>query len=192
MDVWMCGCEGMGKTIPRLVVLRMADPLLLQLLHHSLSEWPALQLAIDQGMGGADARQKQTWMGQVIYDFLLLNKHAVDEDELYYYIADIMDNEFDTIVDDGSMSLLTRRVTHFCKLQLEGNEQELSNILDKKRSEVSIGHQVAAPQVSDPSSPLPEAADAKLAGEETGPATDPQMSSDEDWTLVTRKSNRRI
>lgn len=114
--------------------LNSQQPVLLQLLHHSLAEWPALQLAIDQGMGGTNAREKQVWMGQVVYDFLLENKHVVDPDELYDYIADMMDNEFDTIVDDGSMSFLTRRISYFCKLALEDKEEELRTILDKKKT----------------------------------------------------------
>lgn len=134
-------------------------------------------------------------MGQVIYDFLLLNKHVVDEDELYDYIADIMDNEFDTIVDDGSMSLLTRRIFLFCKLHLESNEQELRNILDKKRDEVRVADQLTAHQVPvvHPAPPEPADRNEQMEEEDAGPTGDPEKGNgDEDWTLVTRKSNRRI
>lgn len=172
--------------------IRMAaDPLLLQLLHHSLTEWPALQLAIDQGMGGSNARQKQTWMGQVIYDFLLLNKHVVDEDELYDYIADIMDNEFDTIVDDGSMSILTSRIKHFCKLQVANNEQELNNILEQKRSDAKITNQSAAVAANAPPAP---AVEQMCTEDQSEPSGSPRETTngDDEWTLVTRKTNRRI
>jgi pre-rRNA-processing protein TSR2 len=150
-------------------------------MRHSLSEWPALQIAIEQGMGGADAPQKQTWMAQVIYDFLLLNKHVVDEDELHDYISDIMDNEFDTIVDDGSMSLLTRRIAFYCKLQLESKESELLKILEKKRNEKPA----VAPQIQPELPSVPSATTATTAD------SGDKNADDDEWTVVSRKSNRR-
>ena len=164
-------------------------PLLLQLLRLSLAEWPALQLAIEQGMGGTDARDKETWMAQVIFDFLQQNKHVVDEDELYDYIADMMDNEFDTIVDDGSMTMLIRRISVYCKLHLDGKEAELQAILSRKSEQVKTINASAKPPVASPiASPSAGVESSTRDDMSLDPATE-EPPTDE-WTLVTRKSKR--
>lgn len=171
------------------------EPVLLQLLHHSLSEWPALQLAIDQGMGGTNAREKQVWMGQVVYDFLLENKHVVDPDELYDYIADMMDNEFDTIVDDGSMSFLTRRISYFCKLVLENNEGELRTILDKKRtSSSSKSNSEVKPQPRNVNETPPQSTSNATSTDPVDQmVVDEKVDNDPDdgWTVVGKKHSKK-
>ena len=165
----------------------MAEPVLLQLLRLSLAEWPALQLAIQQGMGGSAAREKEAWMGQVIHDFLLQNKHVVDEDELYDYIADMMDHEFDTIVDDGSMTTLTRRIGYFCSLLLADKQQQLLAILDKKRAQAPLPAPEPPPTASQPTcEPMAESLEAV-----SRPSAEQTPAEDSDWITVCRKSNKR-
>lgn len=96
-----------------------------------LDNWTVLQLAIQHGFGGIDSRDKLKWLKDVIVQVLNDNRKyfgvinsptcdsfsyvslplkinlcvsdKVEYDELEDYISEILYNEFNTIVEDGSL-----------------------------------------------------------------------------------------
>ncbi|XP_065913393.1 pre-rRNA-processing protein TSR2 homolog isoform X2 [Dysidea avara] len=66
-----------------------------------MGQWKGLQMAVDHQFGGLDSKEKGTWLMEVAGSFMLENDD-VDKDELEEYLSILMDQEFDTILEDGS------------------------------------------------------------------------------------------
>ena len=164
-------------------------PVLLQLIRLSLKTFPALQLAIEQGMGGSIARQKEEWMATVVYSFVQEARFNVEIDELADYVAEILDNEFDTVVADGSLDILARNVRNICHLHLDGKQQELAQQLSSLR-ELQQQQQSAAVQSNSRQTHRREESSSHSRPDlEVGMDVDSsgQEADAEGWTLVQNK-----
>ncbi|XP_062494810.1 pre-rRNA-processing protein TSR2 homolog [Pezoporus occidentalis] len=74
-----------------------------------LSGWAALQLAVAQGFGGPQSPEKAAWLVGAVLEFLSQNPELA-EDEVEDFLAEVMDNEFDTAVEDGSLQQVSREL----------------------------------------------------------------------------------
>uniref|UniRef100_A0A673GQY1 Pre-rRNA-processing protein TSR2 homolog n=1 Tax=Sinocyclocheilus rhinocerous TaxID=307959 RepID=A0A673GQY1_9TELE len=74
-----------------------------------LETWPVLQIAVDNGFGGAYSQQKAEWMVDALQQYFVDNDE-LQQDEVEDFISDLMNNEFDTVVDDGSLPQVYRVV----------------------------------------------------------------------------------
>lgn len=170
------------------------EPLLLQLIRHSLSTFPVLELAIEQGMGGPQAREKQSWMASVVHDFLVENQYSVADEELSEYIEEILNNEFDTIVEDSSVSLLARRICHYCSLQIGNSIEEMTSILvsfERTKPVIPVRPE-PAPQAEHVPSLIPIASTTSTIHGDTMDVDDKGNATGEDgWTVVQRGRSRR-
>ncbi len=63
------------------------------------------QLAVHHGYGGIHGREKALWMVDAVYNWFQEND-GIEPDELEGFIAEVMDNEFDTRAEDGSLLLV--------------------------------------------------------------------------------------
>ncbi|CAN7976897.1 unnamed protein product, partial [Ixodes persulcatus] len=54
-------------------------------------------------MGGPDAKAKERWLVQAIEEYFAQNAN-LHPDEVEYVLASILDSEFDTIIEDGSVA----------------------------------------------------------------------------------------
>ena len=106
--------------------------LFLKVIEQLLDEWPALQVAIDNGMGGCYAREKKEWMSKVIQDFFRQNQ-GLQPNEVGDYIDEIMNNEFDTIIQDGSLQLLSNLLCKFYKFCDDEKYDEVNRMLEERR-----------------------------------------------------------
>ncbi|KAM9250188.1 pre-rRNA-processing protein TSR2 homolog [Cariama cristata] len=80
-----------------------------------LGGWAALQLAVAQGFGGPQGPEKAAWLAGVLQDFFTQNAE-LREEEVEEFLAEVMDNEFDTAVEDGSLRQVSRElVTLFAR-----------------------------------------------------------------------------
>lgn len=95
-----------------------------------LTEWPSLNLAIENGMGGFQAKEKLEWMCNTIIE-ATLNQKDVELDD---YISEIINQEFDTIIEDGSLEYNTNWINKFYKDCLQGKEQEVLSSLNHAAS----------------------------------------------------------
>ncbi|XP_067832285.1 pre-rRNA-processing protein TSR2 homolog [Heptranchias perlo] len=90
----------------------------------ALEAWPALQVAVENGFGGVYSQQKADWMvtavAQYLYDNVDLESEEVEE-----LMADLMYNEFDTVIEDGSLSEVARQIWTFFGLCQRGRESEV-------------------------------------------------------------------
>ncbi|XP_041330443.1 pre-rRNA-processing protein TSR2 homolog isoform X2 [Pyrgilauda ruficollis] len=67
-----------------------------------LGGWAALQLAVAQGFGGPQGSEKAAWLSSALLDFFTQNAD-LEQEEVEDFLAEVMDNEFDTVVEDGSL-----------------------------------------------------------------------------------------
>ncbi|XP_061195396.1 pre-rRNA-processing protein TSR2 homolog [Saccostrea echinata] len=86
--------------------------------------WTVLQLAVNQGFGGAESREKAEWMITAVDQWFRENKD-IEVYELDDFLADVMNTEFDTIVEDGSLSQISTLICRVYKLCCEGKEDEV-------------------------------------------------------------------
>ncbi|XP_022302310.2 pre-rRNA-processing protein TSR2 homolog [Crassostrea virginica] len=86
--------------------------------------WTVLQLAVTQGFGGAESREKAEWMITAVDQWFRENKD-IEDFELEDFLADIMNTEFDTIVEDGSLSQISSLICRLFQLCKEGKEAEV-------------------------------------------------------------------
>ncbi|CAN8001603.1 unnamed protein product, partial [Ixodes hexagonus] len=58
---------------------------------------------MENGMGGPDAKAKEKWLVQAIEEYFAKNAN-LHPDEVEFVLASILDTEFDTIIEDGSVA----------------------------------------------------------------------------------------
>lgn len=93
--------------------------------NYIMTEWPSLNLAIDNGMGGNQAREIREWMCKTISDMLIKGKEFDIED----FLGEMINQEFDTLIEDGSLEYNAKWIEKFYKDCLEGREQEVQEQL---------------------------------------------------------------
>lgn len=98
----------------------------------ALEEWDTLQACLDHGMGGEYANDKVEWMTDVLRKYFIDTRNSFDYDDAIDYVEEIMDKEFDTVIEDGSTEILIRKLMKFFTLNNEGRYDELRNALNEK------------------------------------------------------------
>jgi len=80
-----------------------------------LALWPALQIAVQNGWGGPDSAQKRTWIASVIVDTFEVQPTPPDAEYIEEMLLQIMDDEFETIVEDGSSESVAKDIANLWK-----------------------------------------------------------------------------
>lgn len=103
----------------------------------ALEEWDSLQACIEHGMGGDQVHEKVEWMINVVTKYFNDTKSSFDFREAVDYVEQIMDNEFDTLIEDESTELLIRNIERFFSLSNQQKYDELRGILNEKAAKLS-------------------------------------------------------
>lgn len=102
-----------------------------------LTEWPSLELAIENGMGGHYAKDKRDWICQTIGQ-AVLNEKDIDLED---YLAEMINQEFDTLIEDGSLEYNIQWINKFYKDCIEGKELDVLEAIQKAaQKKVSLGN----------------------------------------------------
>ncbi|KIP10540.1 hypothetical protein PHLGIDRAFT_46304, partial [Phlebiopsis gigantea 11061_1 CR5-6] len=75
-----------------------------------LALWPALRIAVDEGWGGPEGAAKRTWMASVLVDAFEEEDPVPDATYVEEMLLQIMADEFDTELEDGSAEAVARDV----------------------------------------------------------------------------------
>ncbi|KAG6884902.1 RuvB ATP-dependent DNA helicase pontin [Termitomyces sp. T159_Od127] len=67
-----------------------------------LAIWYILRIAVQEGWGGTGAAEKRTWLASVIVDTFEEQSQTPDDQYIEELLLQIMADEFETIVEDGS------------------------------------------------------------------------------------------
>ncbi|XP_046727135.1 pre-rRNA-processing protein TSR2 homolog isoform X2 [Silurus meridionalis] len=94
-------------------------------------------IAVDNGFGGLYSRQKADWMADAVQQYFHDNSD-LEQDEVEDFLSELMNNEFDTVVDDGSLPQVAQKVCEMFQQCKQGNlaevKQQISTLLQKKTS----------------------------------------------------------
>eukprot|EP00128_Syssomonas_multiformis_P011725 Colp12_sorted_trinity150504_noHs@4325 len=104
-----------------------------------LKKWTALRLAVDQGFGGSDSQEKEDWLYETILDMFdpEKNKEKVYKDQLEELFEDVMENEFNTVCDDGSISEVSAILIKYFSQLSEGQTEEVQKIVQSASTYVA-------------------------------------------------------
>ncbi|EEH05653.1 pre-rRNA processing protein TSR2 [Histoplasma capsulatum G186AR] len=74
-----------------------------------LNSWPALNLAVQSSWGGPSSSDKRDWLCGAISD-LFVDRPETDAEDIEDVLIQVMNDEFDVVVDDESAGEIGRRI----------------------------------------------------------------------------------
>ena len=77
--------------------------------------WTALQFAVDQAAAGPQSADIAKWMASATVQWFCENKN-LEYDEVEDFLADIVNQEFNVLIDDGSVTETSKLVCDFYRL----------------------------------------------------------------------------
>nr|XP_028567926.1 pre-rRNA-processing protein TSR2 homolog isoform X1 [Podarcis muralis] len=182
-----------------------------------LGSWPALQLpldvflshdvgflenwkmfvAVENGFGGAYSQEKAEWMVEAVEQYFQSNAD-LELDEIEDFLAELMNNEFDTMIEDGSLAQVSQQLRLFfgqCQQGEGAAVHEAIVRLAQKKQEAKVAAAKSKPAEESSSEEEQgteeEAMDCSAAPSMNGAQPSPPPSSGADpedgWTLVRKK-----
>ncbi|XP_070696117.1 pre-rRNA-processing protein TSR2 homolog [Pempheris klunzingeri] len=159
-----------------------------------LHSWPGLQIAVDNGFGGVYGQQKADWMVEVVQQYFHDNDD-LQQFEVEDFIAQLMDQEFDTVVDDGSLPQVSVSLLQVFSQWQQGALQQLQDTIDTLSQRKSQRPKVAAPPTpsDDDSEDEPQAMECESSSPSVGrtnpppPPPPPPQDEEDGWTVVRKK-----
>lgn len=87
--------------------------------------WDVLRHAVDANFGGAQSKEKSEWLENVIVEFFN-NNSDLDPSEVENFISEIMDNEFNLLIEDNSLINLSKNLCQCYEWLRNGGASDLS------------------------------------------------------------------
>ncbi|KAM9833719.1 pre-rRNA-processing protein TSR2 homolog [Syngnathus typhle] len=154
-----------------------------------LHTWPVLQIAVDNGFGGLYGQQKADWLVDVVQQYFHDNDDLA-QDEVEDFISTLMDQEFQTVVDDGSLPQVCVRLMQMFSQWQQGALQQLSDSIRLLTlNQTSRAKVTAQPSDSDSDGETQEMELESASVNTTNPPPPPPPPhEDKDgWTLVGKR-----
>jgi len=98
--------------------------------------WSALQLAVSHGSGGPQSAAKAEWMIEVTENWFYENKE-LNPYEVTDFLEDIINQEFNLIINDGSSDEIGRLLCEYFVLCGSGSENVLAKIQTLPKCDLS-------------------------------------------------------
>lgn len=100
--------------------------------HYLFDLWPALILAIqhdwsNDGLG----LEKRAWFEQTIVDYFDSKGKRIDEDEMEEILAQIMSDEFNTLLEDDSAYMVAKQLVELFKQVTNNDHSMVQSLRDK-------------------------------------------------------------
>lgn len=173
----------------------------LPIIRSVFSRWTALQIAVNHSMGGPESEAKYEAFIEAFGQYLTRNIRPASsisaiEQDIQEYLDEVLDEEFNTILEDGSSNELARLFIRYIQLIQEGKLADVQHELQLQQPTTSaIQMSVRNPDVDDESSSSSssENDDNEMREEPSTNETRSQnMDVDEDgWITVHRRSGGR-
>uniref|UniRef100_S4R9I4 Pre-rRNA-processing protein TSR2 homolog n=1 Tax=Petromyzon marinus TaxID=7757 RepID=S4R9I4_PETMA len=112
-----------------------------------LKAWPVLQIAVENGFGGVYSQQKAEWMVGVVESFFYENGN-LESFEVEDFLTDIVNNEFDTVIEDDSLPQVSRQLCTLFGLCTGGRASEATQFMETL-SQKSFNHKLNVTRVGD-------------------------------------------
>lgn len=88
-----------------------------------LGLWPALRIAVEQGWGGPESAEKRTWIASVIVDAFEQEDPVPDISYVELTLLQIMEDEFETVLEDGSAEAVAKDIVRIWDDIKNGSEE---------------------------------------------------------------------
>ncbi|KAM8754516.1 pre-rRNA-processing protein TSR2 homolog [Acanthopagrus schlegelii] len=155
-----------------------------------LHTWPVLQIAVDNGFGGLYGQQKADWMVDVVQQYFHDNAD-LQQYEVEDFIAQLMDQEFDTVVDDGSLPQVSVSLLQVFSQWQQGALQQLKHTINSLTQKTSQRAKVTAPATqsdddSDNETQVMDCESSSPSVSRTEPRP-PRQDEEDGWTVVQKK-----
>ncbi|KAK9474538.1 Pre-rRNA-processing protein TSR2-domain-containing protein [Dipodascopsis tothii] len=163
-----------------------------------INEWPALTVAVQNQWGGADSAEKRDWIPTTILD-LYEEQPEVDVEDIEDRLMQIMEDEFETTVDDDSAYECALKIDAVFKQCLEGNFAAVDDMYQRYLARQqqpaaaaavvvqSVGDDVGSDEDVDEDDEMAEAAPAPAPA----PAPRPERIVDDDGFELVQKPRRK-
>jgi pre-rRNA-processing protein TSR2 len=126
-----------------------------------LAVWPVLRIAVDSSWGGPESKQKRSWMASELLDafessspsFSTLSPNSVsnqvDEDYIEEVILQMMNDEFDCVIEDESSANVAEDIVKLWKEAQSGGEKaiEQSMIIWEEKERAIQGKQLQVQEI---------------------------------------------
>ncbi|XP_061470113.1 pre-rRNA-processing protein TSR2 homolog isoform X2 [Rhineura floridana] len=163
-----------------------------------MTRWETeVEIAVENGFGGAYSQEKAEWMVGAVEQYFQSNAD-LEPEEIEDFLAELMNNEFDTMIEDGSLVQVSQQLCLFFSQCQQGDGAAVHEAivqLAQKKQEAKVAAAKSKP-VEESSSEEDqeteeEAMDCSASPSMSGPQPSPPPSSDADvedgWTLVRKK-----
>ncbi|XP_007432927.1 pre-rRNA-processing protein TSR2 homolog [Python bivittatus] len=161
-----------------------------------LDSWPVLQIAVENGFGGAYSQEKAEWMARAVEQYFESNAD-LEPEEMEDLLAELMNNEFNTIIEDGSLAQVSQQLCLFFRQGYQGDVAAMRDAiiqLAQKKQEARRAvakSQPAAESSSEEEETEEEAMDCSAGSTMNGSQSNPSplsgTTTEDGWTLVRKK-----
>ncbi|XP_026189223.1 pre-rRNA-processing protein TSR2 homolog [Mastacembelus armatus] len=152
-----------------------------------LHTWPVLQIAVDNGFGGVYGQQKADWMVDVVQQYFHDNAD-LQQSEVEDFIAELMDQEFDTVIDDGSLPQVSISLLQMFSQWQQGALQQLQHTIDTLTKKSQRAKVTAPPTPSDDDSDdEAQVMECETSSSSASRTDAPSQDEEDGWTVVRKK-----
>ncbi|KAL2768689.1 pre-rRNA-processing protein TSR2-like protein isoform b [Daubentonia madagascariensis] len=168
-----------------------------------LEAWPALQIAVENGFGGVHSLEKAEWLGGAVEDYFVRNAD-LELDEVEDFLGELMINEFDTVVEDGSLPQQLQTMFHHFERGDGASLREMASHITQRKCRVTATALRTARETDEDEDDADSVEEMEVSATNDGAATDgvcpqpepsdpdSQTIKEEDivedgWTIVRRK-----
>ncbi|KAM6475758.1 pre-rRNA-processing protein TSR2 homolog isoform 4-T6 [Liasis olivaceus] len=158
--------------------------------------YEVLQIAVENGFGGAYSQEKAEWMVGAVEQYFESNAD-LEPEEMEDFLAELMNNEFNTIIEDGSLAQVSQQLCLFFRQGYQGDAAAMRDAiiqLAQKKQEARRAvakSRLAAESSSEEEETEEEAMDCSAGSTMNGSQSNPSLLSDttteDGWTLVRKK-----
>ncbi|XP_015266957.1 PREDICTED: pre-rRNA-processing protein TSR2 homolog [Gekko japonicus] len=96
----------------------------------------AHEIAVENGFGGAYSQEKAEWMVGAVEQYFQSNAD-LEPEEVDDFLAEVMNNEFDTMIEDGSLGQVSQQLCLFFRECQQGNgaavQEALARLAQKQQ-----------------------------------------------------------
>ncbi|KAM6143442.1 pre-rRNA-processing protein TSR2 homolog [Erethizon dorsatum] len=167
----------------------------------ALEAWPALQIAVENGFGGVHSQEKAEWLGSAVEDYFIWNAD-LELDEVEDFLGELMTNEFDTVVEDGSLPQVSQQLqTMFHHFQRGDGAalKEMASHITQRKCKVTATALKTAREIDEDEDDADSVEEMEVTATNDVAAVQPETSDpnsqtikeedivEDGWTIVRRK-----
>ncbi|XP_055934909.1 pre-rRNA-processing protein TSR2 homolog isoform X2 [Argiope bruennichi] len=140
-----------------------------------------------EGMGGDYADEKEIWLGNEVENYFKRYEN-VQPDEIEDYVGAMIENEFNTYFEDGSLQQVSRNFCAAYPLSLTNPD---ADIFQEMRNKPVIKPSSNVKSSQDSSEPTHQEQMEQATCEKMEQLTVSENKEDDGWTVVSRKNKNK-